>query len=89
MINDLNMYKIYDAIIDEKELTTQVLKSYGFSSYDLAKLVNNNILTRIKRGYYALVSVDELYLYGKKLILLKDSPSLQPRWKIFSKWVRM
>jgi len=72
MINDLNMYKIYEAIISGKELTTQELKSYGFSSNDLTKLVNDKVLIRVKRGHYALASVDRLYLYGKTLISLKQ-----------------
>lgn len=72
MINIENMNKIYEEIIEGKGLTTKELNGYGFTSKDLTKLVNDGVLKRIKRGYYELVSVDDLYLYGKKLISLKQ-----------------
>ena len=71
MINKNNIEKLYECLIDGKELTTKELKQIGFSSSDLTKLVKDGTLSRIKRGFYTLSNVDDLYFYGKKLISLK------------------
>lgn len=73
MITEENLGKIYDEIIKEEILTTKELKDYGFSSNDLTKLVNTNILTRIKRGTYTIASTDILFDYVKQLLAKKEN----------------
>ncbi len=72
MINEENLNKLYNGLIDEKELTTKELNSYGFNSRDLADLINDGVIERIKRGYYSFLSIDNLFYYGKQLIALKE-----------------
>ncbi len=72
MINEENLNKMYNGLIDEKELTTKELNSYGFNSKDLTDLINDRVLERVKRGYYSLLSIDDLFYYGKQLIASKD-----------------
>ncbi len=71
MINEENLNKIYDSIIEGNELTTKRLNSYGFNSRDITTLINRKKIRRIKRGYYTFLSSNDLVLYGKKLISLK------------------
>lgn len=68
MINEENLHKIYEAVINEVDLTTQELTSYGFDSQDLEELMNKRILTELEEGHYSLNKTDTLFLYGKKLI---------------------
>lgn len=56
MINEENLNKIYEGILKEQALTTKELNGYGFNSKDLADLIENGILKRLKRGYYTLQS---------------------------------
>lgn len=72
MINEENLNKMYNGLIDEKELTTKELNSYGFNSKDLTDLINDGVLERIKRGYYSFLSIDSLFYYGKQLIASKE-----------------
>lgn len=72
MINEENLNKMYNGLIDEKELTTKELNSYGFNSKDLTDLINDGVLERIKRGYYSFLSIDNLFYYGKQLISSKE-----------------
>ncbi len=72
MINEENLNKMYNGLIDNKELTTKQLKEYGFNSKDLSGLIENGVLERIKRGYYAFISIDDLFFYGEKLISLNE-----------------
>lgn len=72
MINEENLNKMYSGLIDEKELTTKELNSYGFNSKDLTDLINDGVLERIKRGYYSFLSIDSLFYYGKQLTASKE-----------------
>lgn len=72
MINEENLNKMYNGLIDEKELTTKELNSYGFNSKDLTDLINDGVLERTKRGYYSFLSIDNLFYYGKQLIASKE-----------------
>lgn len=72
MINEENLNKMYEGILKNQELTTKELNSYGFNSKDLADLIDNGSLERIKRGYYSFLSIDNLFYYGKKLIASKE-----------------
>lgn len=72
MINEENLNQMYNGLIDEKELTTKELNSYGFNSKDLTDLINDRVLERVKRGYYSFLSIDDLFYYGKQLIASKE-----------------
>lgn len=72
MINEENLDKINKSIIKKDVLTTKELNEYGFNSLDLKNLVTNNTLKRIKRGYYSLASVNDLFFYGKRLLVKKE-----------------
>ena len=72
MINDETVERMYEGLIEGKELTTKELNSYGFNSRDLANLIDYDVLTRVKRGFYNFKGVDYLYDYGKDLIENKD-----------------
>lgn len=71
MINQENLNKLYEGFIDKNELSTKEVNSYGFNGKDLTDLINQNILKRIRRGYYTLESVNELFSYGKNLMAQK------------------
>lgn len=72
MINEENLSKLYKSVVDEIELTTKELNSFGFNSKDLNDLIERESIIRVKRGLYALKSVDELLYYGKQLIAQKE-----------------
>lgn len=72
MVTKEKVYKLFDMVIDKQELTTKGLNEIGFTSNDIASLVKEGSLSRVKRGHYALVSVDELYNYGERLESLND-----------------
>lgn len=72
MINEENLSEIYEATLKGEVLKTNQLNRWGLNSHDLKKLVENESLIRLKRGYYSLKTVDQLYLYGKKLIKEQD-----------------
>ena len=52
-INEENLNKLYEGIVKGNELTTKELNSYGFNSKDLADLIKQGRLERVKRGYYS------------------------------------
>lgn len=72
MIDDENLIKLYNCVLENQELTTKVLNSYGFSSKDLNNLIEQGKLIRVKRGFYSFVSTDDLFNYGRYLIKNKD-----------------
>lgn len=72
MVNEENLKRLYDGIIEGKELTTKELISYGFYPKDLSDLIEKGSLERIKRGHYSFLAVDNLLYYGKKLIAQKE-----------------
>lgn len=74
MINEENLNKMYDGIINNEEMTitTKELNSYGFNSKDLSDLIEQGILKREKRGYYSYLSVKDLYKYGRRLNQKKE-----------------
>ena len=73
-----NLEKLYELVIEEKELTTKLLKQEGFSQYEITKMVNDKILVREKRGLYSL-DADGIYDYGRGYLNL-DRPKAR---KIF------
>ena len=72
MINTDNLNKLYDDVIENKQLTTSSLKGYGFNSNDLTVFVNSGFLKRERPGYYQLVAANSLFNYGKYLISKKE-----------------
>ncbi len=74
MINKENLTKMYDTIVSARknELKTSQLKSWNLHSRDLTKLIEDGILKRIKRGYYQIVSVEDLYNHAKYLGSIED-----------------
>lgn len=73
MINKDDLIKIYDLILEDKELTTKELNNIGFNSNDLTNLVKGGILLRVEIGVYKLKSVVDLFNYGKKLMSDKEN----------------
>lgn len=72
MINEENLSKLYNGVLEGTELTTKELNGYGFNSKDLNELIQEGSIERLKRGLYSLKSVDELFYYGKRLIAEKE-----------------
>ena len=67
MINEENVRKMYDKLIENVELTTKELNECGFNSKDLADLIDKGIIERVKRGHYIFTSVANLFNYANKL----------------------
>ena len=72
MINVEDLEKIYNGVIDGVNLTTKQLNDYGFNSTDINSLIDENIIKRVKRGYYSFIDVDKLLYYGKKIYANKE-----------------
>lgn len=72
MINEENLTKMYEGILNEQKLTTKELNGYGFNAKDLSVLIENGTIERVKKGYYSFKSIDDLFYYGKKLIAMKE-----------------
>ncbi len=72
MINEESLTKLYNNVLEEKELTTKELNSLGFNSKDLKDLIDQEKIIRVRRGLYSLKSVDDLFYYGKTLIAQKE-----------------
>ena len=60
--------KLYNAFLSEKELTTKLLKEFGLSSKKIKWLVDNQKITRVKRGLYSFLDEEGLFSYGLKLL---------------------
>jgi len=71
MFDEKLLEKIFETIISGVELTTKKLNELGFNSKSINELIEKGYLKRIKRGYYTILSVDKLFLYGKKLLMDK------------------
>lgn len=67
MINFKNEMNMYDMFIDKSVLTTQELLSAGFTNKDLTRLIEEGKLSRVKRGYYELATVNGLFRYSQIL----------------------
>lgn len=72
MINKENLDKLYNGVLEDGELTTRELTGFGFNSKDLNELIKKGSIIRVKKGLYALKSVDELFYYGKQLNAQKE-----------------
>ena len=67
MINEENLNKLYEEVINDTILTTKNLNSYGFNSKDIKNLINDDVLIRVKRGLYEFIDSENLYNYNKKI----------------------
>lgn len=63
MSKEEKLKNLYNGVLENKELTTGELKSYGFSSKDLTKLVRDGVLVRQVRGLYEFRDADALFQY--------------------------
>lgn len=72
MISGENLIKIFNIMLEGKELTTKELNGLGLKSKDLKDSIENGILVRVKKGFYSLKTVDDLFYYGKQLIAQKE-----------------
>ena len=66
MISKENLEKIYMAVVEDKELTTSLMREFGFNYRDLNKLIQDKVIRREKRGLYELRNIERLYSFGKK-----------------------
>lgn len=70
MINEENLTEMYDTVIKGETLTTKNLMRCGFNFYDITKLIDGkHVLKKVGRGHHELHSIDELFCYGKRLML--------------------
>ncbi|MCM1052762.1 MAG: type IV toxin-antitoxin system AbiEi family antitoxin domain-containing protein [Ruminococcus sp.] len=59
-----NKYTVlWEAILNNTELTTKNLKELGYSKP--SKLIEEGILIRVKRGFYQIANITDFYSYGK------------------------
>lgn len=72
MINEENLDKLYNEVLDKTELTTKQLNECGLNSKDIKDLIEDGSIKRLKRGLYSLESVDSLLDYGTRLLSLKE-----------------
>lgn len=61
--------KIYDTIIYNQKLSSSKLAEIGLNPNDVLLLINNNILSRDDKGIFYLSNMDNLFSYGKQLII--------------------
>lgn len=69
MITEETINKIYSYAIRSNQLTSKELIANGLNYNDINKLINQEIIKRIKPGYYEIASVEKLYQHGLKLLL--------------------
>lgn len=86
MVTENIIDKIYDAVINDIELTTKELNSYGLNSRDINTLINQDIIRRKKRGFYEISNINFLYNYSRKLLKQKKYEKSQ---KCFEKILKI
>ena len=65
----MDLIKLYDGIINDGiNFTTKQIKEWGYSSRDIKKLIDEEIIRRVKIGHYEFLDVNKLYIYGKRLL---------------------
>lgn len=72
MIKTINLNKMYDEFIDNDILTAEKLIECGFEFNDIIKLIKNDYLIQLGNNNYTLKKVEDLYLYGNKLIKVDE-----------------
>ncbi|MBQ2873461.1 MAG: hypothetical protein IJE89_05630 [Bacilli bacterium] len=61
--------KLYQMVIEKKELTYENLIEEGFSNEDISLLISNRIIRLIGDNLYQLYKVDRFHQYGIKLLI--------------------
>ena len=87
MVDKEKIYKLYESMMNTEEfITTKEIKELGITQNEIAKLVEEGYLIRIKRGYYNFGNVTDLFTYGKSLI---DSKRRDEGIKVFNKCMEL
>ena len=68
MINNENLEKLYNEIINNGEIATKKLSEFKFYPVDISTLQKNNIIIRTRWGHYTINDINTLYTYGLKLL---------------------
>lgn len=87
MTKEEKLKNLYEGVLENKELTTGELKSYGFSSKDLTKLVRDGVLVRQVRGLYEFKDAEAIYQYRLEVIPVKMGQCIDKCYEIDSKHV--
>lgn len=87
MTKEEKLKNLYEGVLENKELTTALLKSYGFSSNDLTKLVRDGVLIRQTRGLYEFKDAEAIYQYRLEVIPVKMGQCIDKCYEIDSKHV--
>lgn len=83
MVDNERLFKLYEAMMNSEEfISTKEIKELGFSQAEIAKMVEDETLIRVKRGFYNFGNVNSLFMYGKSLI---DSKRRDEGIKVFEK----
>ena len=82
MINDEKLKKLYDLVISDKELVTKDIKEKcAFSQKDIAQLIKNGYLKRVKIGYYEFCNASILLAKGLEFVSRNDTISASDYFK--------
>lgn len=87
MSKEEKLKNLYNGVLENKELTTGELKSYGFSSKDLTKLVRDGVLVRQARGLYEFKDAEAIYQYRLEVIPVKMGQCIDKCYEIDAKHV--
>lgn len=87
MTKEEKLKNLYEGVLENKELTTALLKSYGFSSNDLTKLVRDGVLIRQTRGLYEFKDAEAIYQYRLEVIPVKMGQCIDKCYEIDSKHI--
>lgn len=71
MINDNNLKELFENILINNDISTIEIYCLQMNQYDISKLINNNLITRVKRGSYS-VTGENLFNFCQLLINNKD-----------------
>ena len=83
MVDNERLFKLYEAMMNSEEfISTKEIKELGITQAEIAKMVEDETLIRVKRGFYNFGNVNSLFMYGKSLI---DSKRREDGIKVFEK----
>ena len=71
MINDNNLKELFENILINNDISTIEIYCLQMNQYDISKLINYNLITRVKRGSYS-VTCENLFNFCQLLINNKD-----------------
>lgn len=73
MINEENLNKLYERVLDGLEIKTNELNQIGFNSKDIKRLIEQETIQRVKRGLYTFIDSKGLFEYSNKIRTSKDN----------------